>query len=481
MVFSTDLFLFLFLPAFLAVYYLTPPSWRNLTAALGSLVFYAFGAESFVFVLLGSCVFDHWSAKEIAAATTPRRKKIWLVTNLVTSLALLAWFKYANFGVAELNTVLVAFGFHELGWSNIALPIGISFFTFHKVSYLVDVYVGRVVPARSFVDYVLYIVLFPQLIAGPIVRYHDIDAQIRSREYDPARLWRGVERFVIGLAKKTVIANPLSQIVDDVHKLPIEFVPVDIAWLAALCYFFQIYFDFSGYSDMAVGLGRMLGLEFPENFARPYAARTFTEFWRRWHISLSNFMRVYLYIPLGGNRGSAFRTYLNLWIVFLVSGLWHGASWNFVAWGAYQGVFLTADRLFLERLTSRLPGFVMRLTTCLLVLFSWVLFRATTIDHATGLWGRMLGLTASSRTEVTLGIDRFVPLTDRTLTMLLVAGVICILPWSAHWLAFEQRLLRQRERPLGAIAGAVLVYALFILAVMALVSSSHNPFIYFRF
>jgi alginate O-acetyltransferase complex protein AlgI len=481
MAFSTELFLFAFLPRFLLVYYLFPRGLRNLVAMFGSLGFYAFGAPRFVFVLLASCVVDYLCAGHIAKTTDARVRKGLLVLNLVVSLGLLAYFKYANFVVHEVDALLGRLGLGPMPWTEVALPIGISFFTFHKISYLVDVYERRVEPAQSLVDYLLYILIFPQLIAGPIVRYHDIDQQIRRRGYPALRLWHGAERFVLGLAKKVLVANPLALIADQVFATPLDSLLPGYAWLGATCYFFQIYFDFSGYSDMAIGLGRMMGLELPENFARPYSARTFTEVWRRWHISLSNFMRVYVYIPLGGNRVGVARQYMNLWIVFLLSGLWHGASWNFVAWGAYQGLFLTLDKMGWERWSARVPDVVLRATTALLVLFSWVLFRSSTLGQAGDMLGRMLGITSMPQHPLEAWPDHYVQVSNRQLVVLGIAALVCVLPWSRRYLALEQRLLARRDHGLGLACFAALTFLLFGLSVLGLVNSRHNPFIYFRF
>src|SRR5262245_2132817 len=289
-VFSSPLFLFGFLPVFLTVYGALPARLRNLWATLGSLAFYAFGAPLFVYVLLSSTLLDWWISRRIEQAVEPQRRR-WVALAVLTNVGLLAYFKYANFFVAQVDALLAWFGAGPVSWTAVALPIGISFFVFHKISYVVDVYRGVAQPARTYGDCLLYIVLFPQLIAGPIIRYHDIDAQIRSRPRSSAQFWRGAERFALGLGKKVLIADAMAALCDPVYKTPIAEVGLGHAWLAVVAYYFEIYFDFSGYSDLAIGLGRMLGFEFRENFDRPYTARTFTEFWRRWHISLSNFMR----------------------------------------------------------------------------------------------------------------------------------------------------------------------------------------------
>jgi alginate O-acetyltransferase complex protein AlgI len=377
------------------------------------------------------------------------------------------------------NTLLDSLGMSVMPWQQVLLPIGISFFTFHKISYVVDVYRGQAEPTRTFGECLLYLILFPQLIAGPIIRYHDIDQQIRSRPYTLAMFWHGMERFAVGLAKKLLLANAMAEICDPIFAADPGFVPPFYAWLAAVTYYFQIYFDFSGYSDMAIGLGRMMGFEFRENFDRPYVSTTFTEFWRRWHISLSNFMREYVYIPLGGNRVGRLRGYLNLWIVFLLSGFWHGASWNFIAWGAYQGVFLTADRLGWAAVAERLPKLPLRVSMVFLVTVSWVVFRANDMTHATTLLDRMFCGGGPPWYEFWYSIEA--QLDGYARAMLIAAALGAFLPWSRRFLALEQRFLAWRSTPSGAPIGVALVVLLLLLSCLKVVNSAHNPFIYFRF
>jgi alginate O-acetyltransferase complex protein AlgI len=479
-VFSSSLFLLAFLPAFLLAYYAAPSRLRNAIALLGSLYFYAWGAPAFVFVLLAGTAIDYWLAQRVHAAAERRAARRWLQLSLLLNIGLLLWFKYANFGVAQLDAALALFGVSPLPWTKIALPIGISFFTFQKISYVVDVYRGTAQPARSFADCLLYVVLFPQLIAGPIVRYHDVDQQIRQRSHGSGQFWSGVQRFTVGLAKKALLANAMASLCDPIYALPVETVPVECAWLAAIAYYFQIYFDFSGYSDMAIGLGRMMGFEFLENFDRPYVARTFTEFWRRWHMSLSNFMREYVYIPLGGNRVRPLRAYLNLWIVFLVSGFWHGASWNFVVWGGYQGLFLTIDKLGFAKVAARLPALVLRPAMVLLVVVSWVLFRGNDLTHSAAMLSRMFG--GGGPDLVDSPLSHQLVFDGCAKTQLAIAAVVAFLPWSRRYLGLEQRFLQwARGGGLGSIVRDVLVWLLLLLALLAVVNSTHNPFIYYRF
>ena len=479
MVFSSTLFLFYFLPLQLVLYHLSPRRLQNLVALAGSLLFYAWGAPQFVYVLIGGTALDYWLSRAIAGTTDARRRTLCLWASVLSNLALLLYFKYANFFVDQVNFILRQVGAGEVTWVKVVLPIGISFFTFQKLSYVVDVYRGTATAARSFTDCLLYVVLFPQLIAGPIVRYHDVDLQIRSRHHSATLFWRGVERFTLGLVKKAILANGMAAICDPVFERPVSLVPQSFAWLASLAYYFQIYFDFSGYSDMAIGLGYMMGFRFLENFERPYVARTFTEFWRRWHMSLSNFMREYIYIPLGGNRVAPWRGYLNLWIVFLVSGFWHGASWNFVVWGAYQGVFLTIDKLGWLKVAGRLSAVVLRPAMVFLVMVSWVIFNTKDMTHCVQFLGRMFGGGGPSWTQATL--NSVMPLDAYSLSLVGLAALVCFLPWSSRYLGLEAALLRWARTPAGAPVFGLVVWIGLALGCLAVVNSSYNPFIYFRF
>ena len=384
MVFSSAIFLFYFFPAFLLLYFLTPAAYKNLAALAGSLFFYAWGAPAFIFVLLASVVVDFFLGNAIHAAGDSRRRKQLLWASMLLNVGLLAYFKYANFFAENVHAFLTALGLPAGTWTVVALPIGISFFTFQKISYVVDVYRGVHAPLKRLHDFALYILLFPQLIAGPIVRFHEIADQIEDRRSNLhiGHVFQGLFRFVIGLSKKMLIANPLGEQVDPVFATSFEHLATPMAWVMLTAYALQIYFDFSGYSDMAIGIGRMLGFRFPENFNHPYISGSITEFWRRWHITLSAWMRDYLYLPLGGNRVPPARLYFNLAVVFLLSGLWHGAAWNFVVWGAFHGLFLVLERLFLGewlRRAGRLPAVAF---TFFITLIGWALFRAETLGSA---------------------------------------------------------------------------------------------------
>lgn len=476
MVFSSLLFIFLFLPAFFVFYYLTPKRFRNITALLGSLFFYSWGAPWFVFVLVLTSLADYLISLMIAKKEPGSRARIYLIFfAVVYNLLLLGYFKYANFFVDQINWLFDYWNISSITWQRIVLPIGISFFTFHKISYLVDVFRGTVKPAKNFANFLLYITLFPQLIAGPIVRYHDIFEQINNREHSLEKFFYGFYRFVIGLSKKVLIANVLGLVADNIFGLDFNSLTFGYAWLGALAYALQIYFDFSGYSDMAIGLAKMMGFEFLENFNSPYIARNFTDFWRRWHISLSRFMREYVYIPLGGNRLGKYRTYFNLFIVFLLSGFWHGANWTFLFWGIYQGFFIVMDKIFWQKVSEKIPKFFNILLTFVLVLFGWVLFRADSLNSALLYLGKMLNPVNNELSHVLwpeiIGY--------RGIVVLLLA---CLISWLPAFINFERFFVYKPTQKLGIAVGQfLLIFWLLFFSTISLVNSSFNPFIYFRF
>jgi len=443
-----------------------------------SLFFYAWGAPRFVLVLVGAAWIDWMISRAIAAAPpgSSRRPRL-LVASLTLNLGLLGWFKYATFAAEQFARLSQALGFEAEPWVAIALPLGISFFTFHKISYVVDVYRGASAPAASFGLCLLYLCVFPHLIAGPIVRYHDVDRQLLARTHTTDRFLSGICRFCLGLAKKVLIANVLAQTADAVFDAPPGSLYPAVAWIGVLAYSFQIYFDFSGYSDMAIGLARMFGIEFLENFDRPYLSRSFTEFWQRWHISLSRFMRDYLYIPLGGNRRGPVRVYANLWIVFLVSGLWHGAAWTFVAWGAYQGLFLSLDRWFWGRVAERLPRLVTIPINFLLVTLGWAIFRAADLERALAFMGGLFAAGTPLEGDPPLLLARV--LSNRGLATMVLAALICFLPALPSMARIRELATGRDELHLRPATALGLV--LFVLSFFSLANSGYNPFIYFRF
>lgn len=435
---------------------------------MGSVFFYAWGAPLFLFVLFASVALDFFAARQFQKP----KAKIWLWVSLLANIGLLAYFKYINFFVDNLNHFLGSLGFEALVWPRVLLPIGISFFTFQKISYLLDVYRGVKPPLKRFTDHALFVILFPQLIAGPIVRYNDISDELKDRRLNinaDNRLL-GIFRFALGLGKKVLIANVLGAEADAVFNGDVHSLSTAKAWYGALCYTFQIYFDFSGYSDMAIGLGRMMGFTFPENFANPYISKSITEFWRRWHITLSRWMRDYLYIPLGGNRVSTKRLYANLWAVFIISGLWHGAAWTFVFWGAYHGFFLVLERMFLLKIYDKIPGVFRVLTTFLIVIIGWVFFRAEGFEFALTFIKKMFAFTGGG-----------VGFKDEVKLAMLAAVVFSFMAVIPKVEAWQEKMLLP-----GYGLGRTLLYGfstlvLLVTCVGIIASTGFNPFIYFRF
>ena len=476
MVFSSIYFLLFFLPVFLFVYYLADTKYKNGVILVFSLFFYMWGAPLFVLVIAGSIIADFYLSHKIYNADSEKHKKAWLIFSVCLNVSILLYFKYSNFFIENVNEVLVSLGAtHPIQWTHIALPIGISFFTFHELSYIIDVYRGVNRPMKRIWDYAVYILLFPQLIAGPIIRYKEIAHQIvdrRDQETIDNRLL-GLFRFVIGLAKKVLIANVLGAEADKIFALPLSEISTGTAWLGIIAYSFQIYFDFSGYSDMAIGIARMIGIIFPENFDNPYISKNITEFWRRWHMSLSRWMRDYLYIPLGGNKvKTKFRLYVNLWIVFLISGFWHGASWNFIIWGAYHGLFLIADRLFLIRLTDKLGSFVSIVLTYIIVLIGWVFFRSETLEYSLGFLQRMFAFDFHT---VSLHVSLKVALIMFIATLFSFFGIF------SSVYSWQQQVLLEAPKLKRSITQGAISFILIVLCVSSLMSSGYNPFIYFRF
>ena len=476
MIFSSAVFLFLFLPVVLAVYFLLPARLRNLWLLGTSLVFYAWGEPRFVLVMLASIGANYFLALRIGRSKDAGGRKAYLALAVVANLGLLVIFKYADFLVGNLNALLGPLRLAPLSLPGIALPVGISFFTFQALSYVIDVYRREVPVQRNPLDLGLYIALFPQLIAGPIVRYHDVARQLVERVVTRQGFAYGVERFVAGLGKKVLIANTLAVQADLVFAIPADQLTAPVAWLGVVCYMLQIYFDFSGYSDMAIGLGYMFGFRFLENFSHPYVAQSITEFWRRWHISLSTWFRDYLYVPLGGNRGSALRTYRNLVLVFFLCGLWHGASWSFVVWGLLHGFLLVVERMGLGRIMARWPRALRHVWTLFFVMIAWVFFRADSLPQAEGFLRAMFGLSPATGVEHSLALY-----IDGPTILALVAGAV----GSTPVLAFARQHLNARSsRPNDALIGASEVVALSIVLLacsMMLAAGTYNPFIYFRF
>jgi len=487
MVFSTTVFLFLFLPVFLAVYYALPFRYRSAWILAASLAFYGWWRLDFLLLMVATTAWSHLLCREIERNLPLRRAraKRALTAGILLNIGTLAYFKYFNFGIDSLSALVVMLGGQEITAWQVILPIGISFYVFQATSYLIDVYRGDAEPAKSYLDVAAYITLFPQLVAGPIVRYGHIAPQLASREHSIPRFSEGAWRFMIGFAKKVLIADSVASLAN--AGFGVAAPHAGDAWLGLTAYAVQIFFDFSGYSDMAIGLGLMIGFRFPENFDRPYTSRSITEFWRRWHMSLSRWLRDYLYIPLGGNRLGSRRTYANLLTVMVIGGLWHGAAWTFVLWGAWHGVWLAAERLITRRREGRrqearaadVRGAASRAAAAVagnfyamtLVLAGWILFRspdlATAADLAAGLVGvHGLGLSNAMAWQV-----------DGLAVAALVLGAVFIYAGPAL-----ERSMRRPGIPVLAVRTRdAAVSLLFVAGVVKLVAESYSPFLYFQF
>ncbi len=474
MVFSSIAFIFYFLPIFFFLYYLADRRYKNIIILAGSILFYAWGAPQFIFVILGTTVADFYVVRLMAATEKRTVRTLLLCLSLFINLGLLFYFKYSNFFIENLNVLLKGMGAHTIKWARLALPIGISFYTFETLTYVVDVYRGVHKPLKNFWDYQLYIILFPKLIAGPIIRFHEFADQVydHTRYETTDNRLKGLYRFFIGLSKKVLIANVVGAAADSIFALPHHELSTGTAWFGALSYTFQIYFDFSGYSDMAIGLGLMMGFRFPENFNNPYTATSITDFWRRWHITLGTWMRNYLYIPLGGNRvDSQWRLYFNLWVVFLLSGLWHGAAWGFIFWGAYHGLFLVLERLFLGKWLAKL-GKASFIYTFIVVMTGWVFFRIEELGPSFEYVGRMFSLHGDNY--------KWIPDTEYY-TMLAIAAFFSFFTIPNIGARIQQKVFYSDHtlRLHFAMTAAALI--LCILCAGRITVSTFNPFIYFRF
>ena len=468
MLFSSIVFLFTFLPAVMILYYLLPVRFRNVILLLASLVFYAWGEPVYLFLMLLSILFNYFSGLDIARNLQDKRAaKRSLVFNLIINLAVLGFFKYEGFVLDTLNGILpVHISYHAL-----PLPIGISFYTFQILSYIIDVYRGNVKVQTNLPNFALYVTMFPQLIAGPIVQYADVDEQLASREISRTKFGEGSMYFIRGLAKKVLLANTSGMIFTEVSGLAKDNIAVMMAWLGAFAYMFQIYFDFSGYSDMAIGLGKMFGFEFNMNFNYPYVSKSITEFWRRWHISLSSWFRDYVYIPLGGNRVSKIKHIRNLLIVWFLTGLWHGAAWNFVAWGLYYGVILIIEKYLLSPVLDRLPDVVRHIYSIVLVVIGWVLFFSSSFGQAADYIRVMFGAGAHG-------------FADRESMYLLTSNLILwliLIFGSTPLVHFRYEHMLRSKKWNTTIINSVVYAALFIVCIAYLVTETYNPFLYFRF
>lgn len=489
MVFSSNVFLLYFMPVFFLVYFLMPKRTRNYVLLFASVLFYAYGAPEFVIQLVLSTIANFFIVKQMCRTEKLVRKKLLCALSIVISLGLLLYYKYGNFTMENINALLGLAGRPALTWTRILLPIGISFFSFQSVTYTLDVYRGINKPMEKLSDFVLYIMMFPQLIAGPIIRYCDVADQIRERQSTLDDRLQGFYRFVIGLCKKILIADVIGAEVDAVlgpsnyallgvdqlNDIAARIAVLDTgtAWIVAIAYTFQIYFDFAGYSDMAIGLGRIMGFRFPENFDNPYNSASITEFWRRWHITLGSFIKNYLYIPLGGNRVKhKSRMYFNLWLCFLISGLWHGASWNFIVWGALHGIFICADKLFLTKLMQKLGRIPSVVLTFLTVCVIWVFFRVERLDFA---WMFIRRMFAFDFAPVSFSAN------SQLYVTMIVAAFFSFFTLSKFGLKMQEKVYFSEFSNKKHIVAWCLAAFAFVFCIAALNASDFSPFIYFRF
>jgi alginate O-acetyltransferase complex protein AlgI len=483
MLFSSPIFLFLFLPVVLAVCALPGLKLRNALLLVFSVIFYAWGEVLFVFLMLGSALLNYFLGRWVDRETGVTRRKWAVGVAVALNIGTLAFFKYANFMVGNLNLLLGVFHLGAVRMVPVRLPIGISFFTFHALSYVIDVYRRKWASAKTPCDVALYIFFFPQLIAGPILRWSAIAPQLARRAVSREGFAEGVRRFVGGLAKKMIVANVMAAPADKLFGLSGRELTPSLAWLAVGCYTLQIYFDFSGYSDMAVGLGKMFGFQFIENFNFPYTAQSIRAFWRRWHISLSSWFRDYLYIPMGGNRCPVWRNHLNLVIVFFLCGLWHGASWTFVIWGLYHGIFLVIERTRFGQWIDGLPRPLRHGYALVVVMAGWVLFRADSFGQAVTMLGNLVGVTG--------GVDpnqKVARYWNAELACSIGCGVLFAMPaweWILDRARAVRRLLPGMTGTVAETAGLglelLLVVALLLISAAWLAGGTYNPFIYFRF
>lgn len=466
MVFSSTIFLCVYLPLVLLGYYICPKKGRNLFLLIVSLVFYAWGEPKYVFLMIFSILVNYIFGRLMDKhRENKKRLKLMLVLSVVIDLGLLSVFKYTDFIITNVNAIFGA----NFDLLNIALPIGISFYTFQAMSYTIDVYRDDVRVQKNLIDFGMYITMFPQLIAGPIVRYADVQDQLADRSVTTADFSEGVMRFVVGLGKKVLLANQMGAVWSDIYALGGD-VSALMAWTGAIAYTFQIYFDFSGYSDMAIGLGRMFGFKFPENFRYPYQSVSITDFWRRWHITLSTWFKEYLYIPLGGNRRGLARQALNLLIVWSLTGFWHGAGWNFVMWGLYYFVILFIEKLFLLKALDKLPKFFRHVYALLLIIIGWVIFASDDVSVLLPYLGSMFGANGAIG-----GMDVYTLLTKAVLLI-----ICCIASTELPKKLFLSAAGAMNEKAAFTLK-SVLMIALLALSMILLIGDSYNPFLYFRF
>lgn len=486
MVFSQLTFLYYFLPIVMIVYFFSSDKIRNVLIFITGLLFYAWGEPFYVCLMLFSTAIDYTAGRLMAKYDDDNKKrKICLIVSVCMNVGLLAIFKYSDFLIDSFNGVfgtsvtnpvvlvnkalnsLYPFGLNE---KRVELPIGISFYTFQSMSYTIDLYLRNIKVQKSFLNFASYVSLFPQIVAGPIVRYEDVANELESRTVNIAKISAGIGIFVKGLAKKVLLANNIGMVWTQVKAMDYSTISVATAWLGIIAFAFQIYFDFSGYSDMATGLGKMLGFEFPKNFDHPYISKSISEFWRRWHITLGSWFRSYVYIPLGGNRNGNFKTYRNLFITWALTGLWHGASWNFILWGLFFGVLIIIERLGFGKILEKLPSAVSMLYTFVMVLFGWVLFDTDTLADAGRYYAAMFGAGGSL-------VDSYARYTIASNAVMLVLCILISGGLGSRLISFCE----EKNKRASAVAGVAVKIGGLLICTAYLVGATYNPFLYFRF
>ncbi len=463
MVFSDSVFLFIFLPLTLAVYYAVPFAFKNAVLFLTGLLFYAWGEPVYVLIMILSTAIDYCAGRIMHRYDDkPSVRKATLLVSVIMNLSLLGIFKYGTFFVTSVNSALGT----AIPDPALPLPIGISFFTFQSMSYTIDLYRRNIKVQKSFIDFAAFVTMFPQIVAGPIVRYEDVSAQLQNRSIDFSDISDGITRFICGMCKKVLIANSVGELWSDIKELDYSSLPAATAWLGIAAFTLQIYFDFSGYSDMAIGLGKMLGFDFPENFRYPYNSKSVSEFWRRWHITLGDWFKSYVYFPLGGSRGSTAKTVRNTLIVWLLTGLWHGASWNFIIWGLYYGVLITLEKFVLKKPLEHIPSSVRHILTMLAVIVGWVIFEISSPASELEFIKAMLGFGGFADTFTLNAIHNY------ALTFIVAAAVATGIP-----LKLCKKIPEKKADRLSLAGEAVGMTA----CIACLVDSGYNPFLYFNF
>ncbi len=465
MVFSSILFMFIYLPIVLAVYFILPRKWRNLWLFVVNFVFYGWGEPVYVLLMTFSISLNYFSGRMIDKYRAQDKKaRIFLIANTAINILLLVFFKYFDL-LAETVSLIPGINIRPLG---LGLPIGISFYTFQNMSYVIDVYRGDTSAQKNYIAYGTYLALFPQLIAGPIVRYRDVAEQLETRTNSAEQFASGVRRFVIGLAKKTLIANNIGRLWDIYAETPVSQLTLVGAWIGIVAFSLQIYFDFSGYSDMAIGLGKLLGFDFLENFNYPYISKSVTEFWRRWHMSLSRWFRDYVYIPLGGSRRGLKRQIFNLLVVWALTGIWHGANWTFLLWGLYYAFFLIIEKVFLLRWLEKIPNFIGHIYALFVAVCGWVLFQLGNMEHVFTYYKAMFGFGSGGLIS---GTDIYYL---SGYLLLIIIGAVASTPLGA-------KLYQKMPHKVKGVLSPILVALVLVISTAYLVDATYNPFLYFRF